>query len=62
MPMDKQFIKAKITKVGSAYSCRITYSYYSLYYYEVVYVLASLQEAKNKLLDDRCGGKLVIDE
>lgn len=59
--LDKRFIRAIIKKIGQAFELRITYSYYGMYEYDVVFVCQSLQEAKDRLLTERCAGCLTID-
>ena len=61
MTLDRRFQRAKITKIGTAFELRVTYSYYSLYEYEEVSVHTSLQQAKDRLLIERCGSNLIID-
>ena len=56
------FISSKIEKINeTSYKLTIKYSYFGLYYYDEVFVYSSLDEARNKLLDERCYDKLVVN-
>ena len=56
------FVSAKIEKIGTCYLLRVKTTWWSFWTIEETYVFTSLQEAKEKLLDLRCKGNLVIDD
>lgn len=62
MTLDKRFISATISQLanGQAWELRINYSYYGLYEYDEVHVYQSLDDAKNRLLIERTGGRIVV--
>jgi hypothetical protein len=62
MTLAKRFVKALINELKEGvWELRITYSYYSLFEFEERFICNSLEEAKNKLLTERCPDILVID-
>lgn len=59
--LDKRFVKANIQETAEGvWVLTIRYNYYALYEYDEVYVLESLELAKNKLLRERTHGDLLI--
>ena len=60
MAWSRGFIKAKIEKKKTLFVATITYSYFGLYWYDVVNVFETLQDAEHYLLLQRCGGVLSI--
>lgn len=57
----QMFVKARIVKVGNAYKTIITYSWYGISHFDRVDVFATLPEAKDHVLRERCGGKIYIE-
>lgn len=53
MVLKKQFKNAKIEKKHNTYILTITYGWYYLLDYEVVFVEPTLEEAKTRLLKER---------
>ena len=64
MALSKMFVKAEIQPMsnGAIFVAKITYSFYGLYHYDVVSTHATLEEARNHILAERCGGFLVVRE
>lgn len=54
MPWNKMFVKARIEKKNdNAFMLRITYSWYGLMEFDEVFLEASLEDAKKRLLIER---------
>jgi hypothetical protein len=61
MPLARRFIKADIAEQFiNCWKLKITYSYYSLYTFEEIFMCSSLKSAKDKLVIERCGDCLRI--
>ena len=59
--LSRIYINSKITKVGGSYKLDIQYSYYYIMNYNEVYVFQTLQEAKDKLIHERCHGRISVE-
>ncbi len=63
MPLDRRFVDAKIEQQNTdTWVLTITYSFYTFYNFDDVRVFPTLEQAKNKLLIERCPNLLIIDE
>lgn len=62
MGWDAMFKSANITKCNNCYVLSVTYSYYWLYNYNLIFVFSTIEEAKNKLIALRCHDNIQIVE
>ena len=62
--LEKQFISAKIKGINStSWKLRIFYSYYGVSNFDETFVYQSLNEAKTKLILERCHNQIqIIDD
>jgi hypothetical protein len=64
MPLESRFQKAEINMISNtAYKLTIWYSFYNIYNYTDVFVYPTLDEAKHKLILERCHNEIkILDE
>ena len=64
MPWNKMFVRAKIEKKNdTAYLLTITYAWYNIMNFDEVFLEASLEEAKRRLLIERSHDHvMMVDE
>lgn len=64
MPLESRFQKAEINMISNtAYKLTIWYSFYNIYNYTEVFVYPTLDEAKHKLILERCHNEIkILDE
>jgi hypothetical protein len=62
MALSRMFVKADISSLakGQVWVSTITYSFYGLYHYDQVATHNTMEEARNHVLTERCGGMLVV--
>jgi hypothetical protein len=59
--LERRFVRAEIKqRTPQCFKLTITYSFYSLYDFSEVFVYKSLQEAKDRLITERCHANLTI--
>ena len=58
--LEKQFIESSIRQIGGSYKLEIVYKYYGLYLYTDVFCYKTLNEAKDKLILERCHQRIKI--
>ena len=59
--LEKRFLYASITGINqNAWVLKITYNFYGLYNYDETFTFGSIEEAKNKLILERCHNNIQI--
>ena len=61
MPLDRRYTNSEIRQVANeTWVLKIFYSYYSLFNFTETFILKTLEEAKDKLIEQRTSGNLII--
>ena len=59
--LERRYINAEIRKFANeTLILKIHYSYYSLFNFTETFILKTLEEAKDKLIEERTSGNLII--
>ena len=59
--LDRRYIKSKIyQKSETTWVLKIEYSYYSIFNFVETFICSTLEESKDKLIEERTHGNLII--